>query len=321
MWKTSFWPSQLTTLLSLFIIACRVADPTAQINDLQESSASSITKHCGAPLVEAWDSKYGTSLRLKSIDQGLSAISEVNITDAFTKLGVLAPAEKSLITTFEKTQPPIVHRMTFAGFMNVFDVRHDGSINSVRAQGREKPRDGGLSNAFEDELYFAWSCAFASIGTFVGNEDYGEVLIALKSPLPATTWATRRSGFGFFNKPSSWTNDQAQFNDMRILFAHTVIVQRDWPKWSAYDAIRLAREGRGSLEDISAILNIQDPLRRRIEWWTYFDKNKILFLESKTDGKIPFQQIDFIEMSAENVQAAKASSRIPNDVIALLRSK
>ena len=295
--------------------------PNGQESDLQSVSDTSTGKRCGAPLISAWDQKNATALGAKSLDEALGTISAANLKYSMQKVGALSADEAKIVAAFAAMQAPIVRRIDYAGFLNVFDRRHDGAFNSIRSQGLEKPRDGGFSNQFEDDLYNAWSCAFASVGTFTGQEHYGEVLIGHKVPLPESTWGTRRSGFGFFNQPSATPTDQAALTDMRIRYAQTLVVQKDWAKWSAYDVISMVRGGRGRIEDMLAILQNPDDNKRRLDWWNYFDKNGILFMEAKTDDKLPFNTIEFIEMTAENLANAKASGRIPDRVIDLIRVK
>ncbi len=304
------------------IAGCRSTSlSTASDVDLEGTKNHSSDPVCGEPLVGAWDEVYKTSLAAAPLPEALAKISAANLDVIAQEVDPLNPDESAVFNAFLSLPAPIVRRINFSGFMRVFDKDFDGAFRSIRGQGRKSPRETGKSNSFEDELYNAWSCAFVTVGSSTGREIYGEVLIGLRGPLPDTTWGTTYSAARYFfpNASPSFPTDRMEQVSMRAKYAKALFVPQDWPKWSAYDAIRKMRANRGKLSEVLSLLKERDPAKRSRDFWNYFSKNEILALEAKMNELLPFETIEFIEMSPVDFANANSSDRIPDHVKAMIR--
>ncbi|MDD4005490.1 MAG: hypothetical protein PHW69_09875 [Elusimicrobiaceae bacterium] len=236
---------------------------------------------CGKPLLDHF---YKAAAARETPAAELKAISDGNLRALQERLAPLSAEEKSLVRKIAANPPYKVHRLKFQYLPTVLEL---GKLLS-RAEAEElelvaKPLH---TPAREDRLFGAYNCVFVAVGSPLGRDAYGDVVVYLKDGVDYGGWATPWSGYYFLGR-----NKFKLLLDKPAAFTRGVYQEQGWPR--AY-----------ALMAVSALRAMPEQNRRNVLYrllgesrsglWEMFDSERLGYLEAKYDRHVSLEQVRMI---------------------------
>lgn len=247
---------------------------------------------CGEPLVEAQENQEKNSLEPLDLQLGLTQFSQKNIKNHKDSLGKLSDEENKILRKAKEYKPYISHRIPARRLRQVLT---SGALWSPKETEKQLNR---AVNVFtprgEDSLFAAFDCVFATVGSPIGKESYGEILFQFKNKSAKKAWATPSSGYHFLEDKRNADLDLTQLQD---IYSKEIFVGSDWPDYLGIKMIQSLRNQ--SLQDRTKTSLELIQAKRPDVFWEIVDVNRLAYLEAKYDSSVSLEEIETIVVPKE----------------------